>query len=59
MHHPSNQQLVIPQVINKDFICRQILEISDKARECGNVAVALEGMTIIAVIQGFLDDSEQ
>jgi len=48
----------MPVLLDKDFVCRQILEISDKARECGNLVIALEGMAIIAAILGMLDESD-
>lgn len=52
----SSAPLIVSQTLDKDFVCRQILEISDIARVQGNVAIALEGMAIIAAIQGMLND---
>ena len=44
------------QTLDKDFVSRQILEISNMAREQGKLEVALEGLGMIAEIQGMLGD---
>jgi hypothetical protein len=44
------------QVINKDFVCRQALEVADLARNSGQLAIALEALGMIAEIQGMLNE---
>lgn len=57
MHQPPiSLPTIKPQAIDKDFVCRQMLEIVDMAREQHNVVSALEGMSMIAAIQGMFDD---
>ena len=57
MHQPtSNPLLPKTQTLDKDFVSRQILEISNMAREQGKLEVALEGLGMIAEIQGMLGD---
>ena len=58
MHQPiPSLSQIVPQKIDKDFVCQQILEIADMARECHDYETALRGMTIIASIKGMLDDN--
>lgn len=51
------EKILTHNKLDKDFVCRQILEIVDIARGQANVTVALEGMSMIAAIQGMFDDS--
>ena len=58
MHQPlTNLPAIKPQALDKDFVCRQILELVDMARTQGNAVTALEGMSMIAAIQGMFDDA--
>lgn len=59
MHQPTpNPPILVPKTIDKDFVCRQILELVDMARGQCNAELALEGMSMIAAIQGMFDDSD-
>lgn len=44
------------QVLDKEFVSRQVLEIANMAREQGKLEVALEALGMIAEIQGMLND---
>ena len=52
----ANPLIPRPVALDKDFVSRQILEISNMAREQGKLEVALEGLGMIAEIQGMLSD---
>ena len=59
MHQPlTNLPIIKPQMIDKNFVCQQILELVDMARNQCDVTVALEGMAMIAQIQGMFDDND-
>ena len=45
-------------VFTKDFLCRQMLEIVDLARNSGQLSLAMASLESIAELQGYLDDPE-
>jgi len=55
---PTKPPLLVPPapVIDKDFVCRQMLEVADLARERNELGTALEALGMIAEIQGMIDD---
>lgn len=52
---PLDPQILKPPAIDSEFVCRQMLEIADRARESGKLRVALQALAMIAEIRGMAD----
>ena len=52
----TNPLIPKPPTIDREFISRALLEVSDMARSSGQLTVALEALGMIAEIQGMIVD---